>query len=123
MKFASRVFNVAGIYGLIAMFPQYFLENKIGVDTPPAITHPEYFYGFIGIGVAWQVMFLTIARDPVRFRPAMIAAVLEKLTFGIAAIVLYSGGRIAPTVLLFACIDLVLGTLFVLSYRATRTHP
>ena len=66
--FARRVFQVAGIYGLIVMLPQYFLEQRIGRDAPPAITHPEYFYGFIGVVVAWQLCFLAIARDPVRLR-------------------------------------------------------
>lgn len=121
MKFAERVFTVAGIYGILALFPQYFLESKIGVDNPPAITHPEYFYGFIGIAVAWQLVFLVIARDPARYRALMPVCVLEKLAFGVPAIVLFTQGRIAGTVLVFGCIDLVLGTLFVMSYRATGT--
>jgi hypothetical protein len=29
----------------------YFMEGRIGRDTPPPITHPENFYGF-GIAVA-----------------------------------------------------------------------
>jgi hypothetical protein len=41
MKFASRVFAAAGIYGLIVLVPQYFTEAKLGQDYPPAITHPE----------------------------------------------------------------------------------
>jgi hypothetical protein len=119
--FARRVFQVAGIYGLIVMLPQYFLEQRIGRDAPPAITHPEYFYGFIGVVVAWQLCFLAIARDPVRLRPIMPAAIVEKLVFAVPAAVLYAQGRLAATVLPFAAIDLVLGTLFYLSYR--RTAP
>src|SRR5262245_63460257 len=49
MKFARIVFLVAGIYGLLVVAPQYFLEAKIGRDTPPPITHPEFFYGFVGV--------------------------------------------------------------------------
>ena len=49
MKFARIVFLVAGIYGLLVVAPQYFLEARIGRDTPPAITHPEFFYGFVGV--------------------------------------------------------------------------
>jgi hypothetical protein len=67
MRFARWVFLLAGIYGIVAIGPQYFMEEKIGQDYPPAITHPEYFYGFIGVGLAWQVAFLIIARDPARF--------------------------------------------------------
>jgi len=47
-RFARRVYTVAGIYGLIVMLPQYFLEDRIGRDTPPPITHPEHFYGSSG---------------------------------------------------------------------------
>jgi hypothetical protein len=54
MKFAKYVFNIAGVYGLIVLTPQYFVERQIGVDYPPAITHPEYFYGFVGVAVSWQ---------------------------------------------------------------------
>ena len=69
MIFARRVFLIAGIYGLLVLLPLYFMEARIGRDQPPAITHPEYFYGFLGVAVSWQVAFLVISRDPVRFRP------------------------------------------------------
>ena len=118
-RFARRVFRVAGVYGLVVMLPQYFLEAKVGRDYPPPITHPENYYGFIGITIAWQLLFLVIARDPVRFRPAMLPAVVEKATFAIAVIVLYLQARVASAVLPFAAIDCVLGTLFVVSYLRT----
>jgi len=120
MKFARNVFLVAGIYGLIVMLPQYFLEARIGRDAPPPITHPEFFYGFIGVTIAWQVVFLIISRDPQRYRTLMIAAVLEKVLFVIAAAVLFAQNRIAGTVLVPAGIDLVLGVLFVISFLKTR---
>jgi hypothetical protein len=119
MKFARRVFLIAGIYGLLVLLPQYFLEKKNGLDFPPPITHPEYYYGFIGVGLAWQVLFLIIAKDVVRYRTAMLAAILEKASFGIAAIVLFLLGRISPFVLGFAIVDLVLGALFVAAYVKT----
>jgi len=58
MKFAKVVFLVAGIYGLIVLLPLYFMEAQTGRDYPPPITHPEYYYGFIGVAVAWQLVFL-----------------------------------------------------------------
>ena len=115
-----RVFMVAGVYGLVVMLPQYFLEAKVGRDFPPPITHPENYYGFIGVTLAWQVLFLVIARDPVRYRAAMIPAILEKLTFVGAVVVLYSQGRVPTVVLAFAAIDLTFAALFTLSLRATR---
>jgi hypothetical protein len=126
MLFAKRVFMIAGIYGILVLFPQYFMEDKIGRDFPPAITHPEQFYGFIGIALAWQVLFLIIANNPVRYRLAMLPAILEKLAFGIPAIVLYLQGRLAPMILGAGMVDLILAVLFTISYvkvsPAARRH-
>lgn len=116
---AKRIYTLAGVYGLIVMLPQYFLEDRIGRDTPPAITHPEYFYGFIGIVVVWQLAFLVIARDPVRFRAIMPVTVLEKLVFAVPVMVLYAQGRVAATTVFFGGLDLVLGALFVVAYLRT----
>ena len=120
MNFARRVFLVAALYGILVLAPQYFMEARIGRDYPPPITHPEHFYGFIGIALAWQVAFLAIARDPVRYRLLMIPAILEKLAFGIPAIVLYTQGRLPALITVFGVIDLVLASLFWLSYGAVK---
>lgn len=119
MTFARRVFRGAAIYGLIVLLPQYFLEAKTGRDFPPAITHPEYYYGFIGVAVAWQLVFLIVSRDPVRYRPVMLAAIVEKASFGLPAIALYLMGRLSGQMLAAGLIDLVLGVLFVISYTRT----
>ena len=118
-SFARRVFLLAGIYGIVALLPQYFLEERIGVERPPPITHPEHFYGFVGVALAWQLAFLLIARDPIRFRPLMPVAVLEKLSFGAAAVVLYTQGRVAGSVLSFGLLDLLLASLFTAAFLAT----
>ena len=118
-RFARRVFTGAAIYGLLILPPQYLLENKIGRDSPPAITHPEYFYGFIGIAIAWQLAFLVVSRDPVRFRPLMIPAIVEKASFGAAAVALYLAGRLDGQMLGAGLIDLLLGALFVAAYLRT----
>lgn len=119
VKFARRVFLLAGVIGLVTLVPQYFMEGRIGRDFPPPITHPEHFYGFVGVGTVWQILFLIISRDPVRLRPAMPAAVLEKLSFGVPVIVLYLQGRVPALLLGFGLFDLFLGVLFVVSYRRT----
>jgi drug/metabolite transporter (DMT)-like permease len=120
MKFARTVFYIAGVYGLIVLAPQYFLEEKNGRDFPPAITHPEYYYGFIGVALAFQVLFLIIARNPVRYRAAMIPAMIEKFSFVIAAVVLFLQNRIPLQMFGAAMIDLILGALFIAAFLKTE---
>ena len=120
MRFARWVFRIAGIYGLVVILPQYLMEEQVGRDYPPPVTHPEYFYGFLGVTAAWQVAFLVIARDPARYRPLMPVAVLEKAAFGIAVPVLFAQQRVPGVLVPFGIIDLVLGSLFVVSYLRTR---
>ena len=119
MKFARVVFLVAGIYGLIVLLPLYFMEAQTGRDYPPPITHPEYYYGFIGVGVAWQLAFLVISRDPVRYRPLMIPSIVEKASFGIAVGLLYLQQRVSTFMLGAAMADSLLGVLFVLAFLKT----
>jgi hypothetical protein len=120
MTFARWIFRISGIYGIIFLAPMYLLEEKVGRDTPPAITHPEFYYGTIGVALAWQVAFLVISHDPRRFRPLMPVATLEKLGYGIPAVVLFLQNRSYPIVLTTAVIDLCLGGLFLAAYQRTR---
>src|SRR5262249_33475694 len=119
-NFARRVFLVAGIYGIIVLVPPYFAEAGLGPGFSPPLNYPEHFYGFIGVALAWQFAFLLIAGDVQRYRLFMLPAILEKLAFGIPAVVLYVQGRIPPMVLGVGSIDLVLAVLFILAFRATR---
>ena len=120
MKFAKVLFWVAGIWGVLVISPLYFLFDVIGRQDPPAITHPGFYYGFAGLGLAWQIAFLIIGGDPVRFRPMMIPSVVEKFTFGIAIVTLVMQGRTQRTDLVFAATDLTLGVLFVVAYWRTK---
>jgi hypothetical protein len=119
MVFARRVFRVAGIYGLVALLPQLFLEERIGRDNPPAITHPEYFYSFLLVTIVWQIAFLVIANDPVRFRPLMPVAVLEKWPFALTMFGMVAAGRVTSAITIFAAIDVLLGVLFLVSWFKT----
>jgi len=120
MKFARWTYLIAGIYGLVVLVPQYFLEDKTGRDFPPSITHPEFFYGFIGVAIAWQIAFLIISREPQRYRPIMIACVIEKFTYGIAVAALYLENRVSATILTTGLIDSMLGTLFLIAFLELR---
>ena len=119
MKFAKRVFFISGIYGLIVVLPLYFLEEKTGRDYPPAITHPEYYYGFVGVTAAWQILYLMISTDPVRFRPLMIPPMLAKSSFVVAVMILFFQGRVSSTMVGASMIDLLLVVLFFVSYLRT----
>jgi hypothetical protein len=119
LKFARRVFFVAGIYGLLVLVPQYFTEARTGRNFPPPITHPEFYYGFVGTALAFQLAFLVISRDPTRYRALMLPSVVEKATFGVATLVLFAQQRLAPFVLAFGMIDLLFGVLFLVAYTRT----
>ena len=119
MKFAKIGFWIAGIWGVLALTPLYFLFDLIGRNDPPPITHPGFFYGFVGVALAWQIAFLLIAQDPARFRPLMIPCILEKASYSVAVFVLVSQGRMHPSDLVFGGTDLLLGLLFVIAYFKT----
>ena len=121
-RFARRWFTFAGIYGLIVLVPQLFAESRIGHDYPPAITHSEYFYGFLGVAIAWQLCFLVMAKDPVRYRPLMVPAMVEKLAFSVPAFVLYAQQRLSLVTTCFGAFDIVLGAGFLVAYRGTRSE-
>jgi hypothetical protein len=119
MKFARLVFLIAGIYGLIVVLPLYFLEEKTGRDYPPPITHPEYYYGFVGVTAAWQVLYLLVSTNPVRYRPLMLPPMLAKGSFVIAVTLLFLQGRVHATMVGASMIDLLLVILFVVAYLRT----
>jgi hypothetical protein len=117
--FARWTFRVAGIYGLLVIPPMYLMERQIAIDSPPAVTHPEFFYGFIGVTLAWQLAFLVISLDPPRYRLLMLPAIVEKFTFTAATTVLFLQQRLAGTVFLFGILDFALGVLFAISFVKT----
>jgi vacuolar-type H+-ATPase subunit I/STV1 len=119
MRFAKIVFWAAAIWGFLVLTPLYFMFDMIGQKDPPPITHPAFFYGFVGAGLAWQIAFVIIARDPVRFRPLMIPSVVEKFSYAIAGAVLVSQGRMSRQDLLFVVADAVWGVLFIAAWVLT----
>ncbi len=116
MKIPRLIFALAGIYGISVLLPMYFERAHIERVYPPAITHLEYYYGFVGIGLAWQVAFLIIASNPARYRPLMLVGILEKLTYGLAVLVLAFQNRVAGAIMAFGTLDLVWAALFVVAF-------
>jgi len=123
VKFAKIVFWIAGIWGVLVLTPLYFIFDSIGRQDPPPITHPGFYYGFVSVGLAWQVAFLVIAQDPVRLRPLMIPSVIEKFGYGVSLIVLHLQGRVHASDLFFVGTDSLLGVLFLVSFFKTGTSP
>lgn len=119
MRFARYTFAIAAVYGILVLLPQYFLIDQIGIDNPPAVTHPEYFYGFVGLALTFQLVFLLIASDPMRYRPLMLVSIVEKLSFGIPTVYLYLNGRAPAAITGGAVIDLILAVFFLISYFRT----
>jgi hypothetical protein len=71
------------------------------------------------VGLAFQIAFFVIATDPVRLRPMMIPAVIEKLGYGATFLVLYLQHRLTPGDLALGCVDLLFGVLFVAAFLKT----
>jgi hypothetical protein len=121
MTFARIVFRIAGAYGVLVIFPLYFMEAKLGTDYPPPIAHAEYYYSFIGVTLVWQLLFFLVAKDPVRYRTLMLFCLLEKLTLLPTAVILSPAGRFPQHWILPMVIDLAFGVLFAAAFR--RTPP
>lgn len=122
IKFASNFYKFSGIYGILVLFPQYFMETKNGIDFPPVINHPEYYYGFIGVALAWQILFFILATDPLKYRLMMLPTMLEKASWGFACIVLYLQNKLHFLMLIAGFIDLFLMIGFIISFRLLKEN-
>jgi len=124
MRFAKWVFSIAGIYGVLLIGPSYFLERWFGEEYPPAINHPEFFYGFMGAGLAWQFMYLLIGSDPPRYRTAMLIASAAKTSFVLAALALFWHDRVPGAMVGLVMPDAVFTALFLIAWaRTPKTWP
>jgi hypothetical protein len=119
LKFAKIVFWLAAIWGFLIITPLYFMFALISKNDPPPITHPGFYYGFVGVAMVWQLAFILIARDPIRFRPMMLPAILEKLVYSIPVIILVLQKRMHPADLVFSATDLLFAVLFLIAYLRT----
>jgi hypothetical protein len=119
MQFAKRVYLLAGITGVILVIPAYFLEGLNATINPPAIEHPEFYYGFVGVVLVWQLVYILIGSDPVRHRPVMPLAALAKGTFVVTLLVLFVVGRLRSLWLGFAAFDGTFAVLFLVAYVRT----
>jgi hypothetical protein len=119
MKFARIVFVIAGVWGFVILTPLYFTFDLVGRTYPPPITHPDLYYGFVGVTLVWQIAFLIVATDPVRHRPIMLAAILEKLIYIATMTALYVKGRLQFGQYAVVGPDFILMVLFGVSFIRT----
>ena len=122
MKFAKVVFRIAGIWGVAVLVPPFFLFDRIGRQNPPAVTHPEFYFGFLGVALAWQFVFLVVATDPLRYRPIIALSVLEKASYVLTLGILFLSGRLTAAASAVAIPDATLAILFVISFLKTRPN-
>lgn len=121
MRAARIIFLVAGLYGLAVLIPGLLTETAFSAANPPALTHPEFYYGFYGSALVWQLVFLTIARAPAQLRLLMPLAMLEKLAFFLPSLALYAQGRMAfGPLFIGALIDGALCLAFGLAWWLSR---
>ncbi|MGB2963010.1 MAG: hypothetical protein WBB69_03400 [Anaerolineales bacterium] len=119
MKLARWTFRTAGIFGLIVMVPLLFAEKLIVQIMPPVVNHPEFFYGFVILNICWQILYLFLSKDPVRFRPIMIPSFFAKASGPVALMWLYFQGRISRQWITTTILDGVFAILFLISFWLT----
>jgi hypothetical protein len=100
----------------------YFLVERVGRDAPPPVTHPEFYYGFLGVTFLWQLVFVLIAKNPLRYRSLMPIAILEKFVYTVPVVILFMQGKVHASILRPSLVDPVFGVLFVAAYFATVGH-
>ena len=121
MKAVRIIFGLAALWGFVALIPGLFGEAAFNAEMPPAITHPEFYYGFHGVALVFQLIFVMIALDPVRYRALIPIAMLEKLAFFAPTMWLYNEGRVGEGGPFYgAIIDGVLLLLFALAWWLMR---
>jgi hypothetical protein len=121
MKFAKVVFIAGGVWGIAALVPFYWLVDISGRRYAAPMDYPHFFWGFFSVALAWQLAFLLIGSNPVRFRPLMVPAIVEKFGFIGTLAVLFGRGRIPSADAAAAIPDAVVGLLFVAAFAATSS--
>ncbi len=116
MKLARWIFLIAGILGLLSTIPLVFAESVMSVK------QPEFYYGFVFLDICWQILYLFISSDPVRYRPIMIPAFLAKGSSTVALTWLYLLGRVSRQWLAIGAVDGVFAILFLVAFWATRNE-
>jgi hypothetical protein len=105
MRITKIIFWTAAVYGIAVLLPGLFMEASL----VPPLSHPEFYYGFYGVALVFQFVFILIAGDPVRYRPL--------------TMILWAHGRVTAGGTLFgAAADGLLMLLFISTLFISRIH-
>jgi uncharacterized membrane protein len=116
MKLAKWIFLIAGVVGLLSTIPLVFAEKMM------AVKQPEFYYGFVLLDICWQILYLFISSNPIRYRPMMIPAFLAKGSATVALTWLYLAGRVSGQWIAIGALDGIFAVLFLVSFWATRSE-
>jgi len=77
------------------------------------------------VTLAWQIVYLMMWRDPLRFRPMLIPAIVGKVGFATSVLVLFAQGRLEAASVWLPSTDLILAALFAWAWIALggRARP
>ena len=114
MKVAKWIFLIAGILGLLSTVPLAFAERIMGAK------QPEFYYGFVFLNISWQILYLFIASDPLRYRPMMIPAFLAKCSGAVALTWLFLLGRVSSQWVAVGALDGGFAILFLIALLSMR---
>ena len=93
MKIARWVFLIAGILGLLPVVPvvyNLFLSEPELV--PELASMGLLFYVFLIQYACWRILYIFLARDPLRYRPLMILAFFVEVSVPFNSVWLYFYG-------------------------------
>lgn len=119
-RHARWLFRGAAIYGAILLLPVYFLEARVAAPAP-RLPAPEYFYGFVGAALSFQILYWMIGSAPRRYHPLMLLGVAAKLSFWVPVAILWTLARTSTGTFVLVCGDLILAIAFFVAWRSLRT--
>jgi hypothetical protein len=120
VKISRNIFRISAVYGILILAPQLFRESAFTI-AGSQLNHPEFFYGFFLVSLAFQVVFLIISTDPIRYRPIMLACFIEKAGHATSCVWLFLNNRLAKDMLIASSPDVLMLCLFIYSYIITST--
>lgn len=56
VRLPRRIYAIAAVVGIAILAPLYVMEARIAELSPPAVTHPEHYYGFVGLVLVRQMV-------------------------------------------------------------------